>query len=59
VFENILFGIIFGPKRDEGTGDWGKLHYDKHNDLYSVPNVFRVIKLNGPGIWHLLGKGEV
>jgi len=35
VFENRVLGIIFGPKRDEGTGDWRKLHYEELNDLYS------------------------
>jgi len=33
VFENRVLEIIFGPKRDEGTGDWRKLHYEKLNDL--------------------------
>ena len=35
---------IFGPKRDEVTGEWGKLHSEKFNDLYSSPNNIRVIK---------------
>ena len=34
---------IFGPKRDEVTGEWRKLHNEKFNDLYS-PNIVRVIK---------------
>ena len=45
VYENRLLEIIFMPKRDEGTKDWRKLHYDKLNGLYSLPNIFRVIKL--------------
>jgi hypothetical protein len=45
VFENRVLRIVFMPKRDEGTGDWRKLHYDKLNDLYSLPNIFRAIKL--------------
>jgi len=35
---------IFGPKRDEVTGEWKKLHNEELNDLYSSPNIFRVIK---------------
>ena len=36
---------IFGPKRDEVTGEWRKLHNEELNDLYSSPNIVRVIKL--------------
>ena len=35
---------IFGPKRDEVTGEWRKLHYEELNDLYSSPNILWVIK---------------
>jgi hypothetical protein len=35
---------IFGPKRDEATGDWRRLHNKELNDLYSSPNIIRVIK---------------
>jgi hypothetical protein len=35
---------IFGPKRDEATGDWRRLHNEELNDLYSSPNIIRVIK---------------
>jgi len=35
---------IFGPKRDEVTGDWRKLHNEELNDLYSSPSIIRVIK---------------
>jgi len=35
---------IFGPKRDDVTGEWGKLHNEELNDLYSSSNIFRVIK---------------
>ena len=34
----------FGPKRGEVTGEWRKLHNDELNDLYSSPNIVRVIK---------------
>ena len=35
---------IFGPRRDEATGEWRRLHNDELNDLYSSPNVVWVIK---------------
>jgi hypothetical protein len=35
---------IFGPRRDEVTGDWRRLHNEELNDLYSLPNIVRVIK---------------
>jgi len=35
---------IFGPKRDEVTREWKKLHNEGLNDLYSSPNIIRVIK---------------
>jgi hypothetical protein len=44
MFENRVLRGIFAPKRDEVTGEWGKLHNDKLNDLYSLPNIVRVVK---------------
>jgi len=44
VSENSLLRRIFGPKRDEVTGEWRKLHTEELNDLYSSPNIFREIK---------------
>jgi hypothetical protein len=35
---------IFGPKRDEETGGWRKLHYEELHNLYSSPSIIRVIK---------------
>jgi hypothetical protein len=35
---------VFGPKRDEVTGEWKKLHHEVLNDLYSLPNIVRVAK---------------
>ena len=44
VFENRVLRRIFGPKRDGVTGEWRKLHNEELNDLYSSPNIVRVIK---------------
>ena len=44
VFENMVLRRVFGPKRDEVTGEWRKLHNEKLNDLYSSPNIVRVIQ---------------
>jgi hypothetical protein len=38
---------IVGPKRDEVTGEWRKLHNEELHDLYSSPNIVRVIKSRG------------
>ena len=35
---------VFGPKRDEVRGEWRKLHNEELNDLYSLPNIVRVVK---------------
>jgi hypothetical protein len=42
VFESRMLRRIFGPKRDEATGEWRKLHNEKFNDLYSSPNILRI-----------------
>jgi hypothetical protein len=44
VFENRVLRKIFGPKRDEVTREWRKLHTEELNDLYSSPNIVRVVK---------------
>jgi len=44
LFENRVLRKIFGPKRDKVTGEWGRLHNEELNDLYTSPNIVRVIK---------------
>ena len=41
VFENRMLRRIFGPKRDEVTGEWRKLHNEELNDLYCSPSIVR------------------
>jgi hypothetical protein len=59
VFENKLLRRIFGPRRDEVTGDWRRLHNEEINDLYSSPNIVRVMKSRRMG-WagHVARMGE-
>jgi hypothetical protein len=44
VFQNIVLRRIFGPKRDEVTGDWSKLHNPELRNLYSSPDIIRHVK---------------
>ena len=44
VFENRVLRRIFGSKMDEVTGEWRKLHNEQLNDLYTSPNIVRVMK---------------
>jgi hypothetical protein len=44
VFENRVPRRIFGPKRDEVTGEWRKLHSEELHNLYSSPNIIRKVK---------------
>jgi hypothetical protein len=43
-FENRVLRRIFGPKRDEVTGEWRKLHNEELHDLYSSTSIIRIIK---------------
>jgi len=47
VSENRVLRKVFGPKRDEVTGEWRKLHNEELNDVYSLPNIVRVVKSRG------------
>jgi hypothetical protein len=44
VFEDRVLRRVFGPKRDEVTGEWRKLHNEELSDLYSLPKILRVVK---------------
>jgi hypothetical protein len=44
VFENRVLRGIFGPKRDEVTGEWRKLHNEELRDLYSSSSIIKIIK---------------
>ena len=44
MFENRVLREIFGLRRDEVTGEWRRLHNEELNDLFSTPNILRVIK---------------
>jgi len=44
MFENMVLRRIFGPRRDEVTGEWRRLHNEELHNLYSSPNIVWVIK---------------
>jgi hypothetical protein len=50
VFENRVLRRVFGPKRDEVTGEWRKVHNEELNDLYSLPNIVRLVKFKDQDI---------
>ena len=61
MFENRVLRRIFGPKREEGAGEWRKLHNEELNDLYCSPNIVRAIKsrrMRWAGHVVRMGRGE-
>ena len=44
MYENRFLRRVFGPNRDEVTGEWVKLHNEELSDLYSLPNILRMVK---------------
>ena len=58
VFQNRVLRRVFGPKRDEVTGEWRKLH-NELSDLYSLPNIVRVVKSRKMRwAWHVACMGQ-
>ena len=57
VFENRVLRRLFGPKRDKVTGEWRKLHNEELRDLYSLPNIVRVVKSRRMWAGHVARKG--
>ena len=60
-FENRVLRRVFGPKRDEVKGEWRKLHNEELSDLYSLPNIVRVVKsrrMRWAGHVALMGQGR-
>ena len=45
MFENRVLRRVFGPKRDEVTGEWKKVHNEELNDLHSPLNIVQLVKL--------------
>jgi len=53
VFKNRVLRRIFGPVREEVVGSWRRLHNEELCNLYTPPNIIRVIKSRGCGEWDM------
>ena len=59
MFENMVLRRIFEPRMEEVTGEWGRLHKEELNNLYSSANIVRVIKSRRmKWAWHVARMGE-
>jgi len=58
VFQNRVLRRIYGSKREEVIGEWRKIHTEKLNDMYSAPNIVRVIKSRLRWTGHVERLGE-
>jgi hypothetical protein len=58
VFENRMLRRIFGPKRDEVTGEWRKLHNKELHDLYSSPNIIIIKSRRMRWVGHVARMGK-
>jgi hypothetical protein len=58
VLQNRVLRRIFGPRSEEVTGEWRRLHNEELIDLYSSPNIVRVIKLRMRWEGHVACMGE-
>ena len=58
MFEHKVLRRILGPKRDEVTGEWRRLHNEELNDLYCSPNIVQVIKSRIRWAGHVARMGE-
>jgi hypothetical protein len=58
VFENRVLRRIFGPKSDEVTGEWRKLHNEELHDLYSSRSIIRIMKPRMRWVGHVARMGE-
>jgi hypothetical protein len=60
VFENRVLRRVFGPKRDVVTGEWRKLHNEELRNLYALPSIVRVVKIESEmgGACGAYGRGE-
>jgi hypothetical protein len=59
MFEDRVLRRLFGPKRNDVTGGWRKLHNEELHDLYSSPSIIRIIKkMRMRWAWHITRMGE-